>query len=51
MVLPPQFGALSSLATHPVGFRFERVRSDDAYLDVIAFGALEQPVFETDWSR
>jgi hypothetical protein len=33
------------------GVRFEGIRCDDAYLDVIAFRALEQSVFETDWAR
>jgi hypothetical protein len=31
--------------------RFERVRRNDAYLNVIAFGAFEQAVFEADWPR
>jgi hypothetical protein len=30
---------------------FERIGCSDAYLDVIAFGAFEQPVFETDGAR
>ena len=31
--------------------RFERVRRNDDYLNVIAFGAFEQTVFEADRSR
>jgi hypothetical protein len=31
--------------------RFERVGCDDIDLNVIALGAFEQPVFETDWTR
>jgi hypothetical protein len=32
-------------------FRFAGIGCNDVYLDVIAFGAFEQPVFETDRSR
>jgi hypothetical protein len=31
--------------------RFEGIRCNDAYLDVIALGAFEQPVFEADGAR
>jgi hypothetical protein len=42
----------SELAVKPSeGVRFEGVRRNDAYLDMIAFGAFEQPVFEADWPR
>jgi hypothetical protein len=30
-------------------FRFEGIRCNDRYLNLIALGAFEQPVFETDW--
>jgi hypothetical protein len=42
----------SELTSEPTGrFRFQRVRCNDAYLDVIAFRAFEQPLFETNRSR
>jgi hypothetical protein len=31
--------------------RFKGIRCNDAYLNVIAFRAFEQPVFETNWTR
>jgi hypothetical protein len=42
----------SEFTREPTGrFRFQRVRRNDANLDVIAFGAFEQPLFETNRSR
>jgi hypothetical protein len=42
----------SELTSEPAGrFRFQRVRRNDAYFNVIAFGAFEQPLFETNGSR
>jgi hypothetical protein len=39
-------------AIKPTGrLRFEGIRCNDAYLNVIAFRAFEQPVFETNWTR
>jgi hypothetical protein len=36
----------------PTGrLRFMGIRCNDAYLNVIAFRAFEQPVFETNWTR
>ena len=36
----------------PTGrLRFERIRCNDAYLNVIALGAFEQPVFEANGPR
>jgi hypothetical protein len=36
----------------PAGrLRLKGIRCNDADLDVIAFGAFEQPVFETNWTR
>jgi len=41
----------SEFASEPTGcIRFERVRRNDAYLDMIAVGTFEQPVFEAYWS-
>jgi hypothetical protein len=40
----------SKIAVKPTNrFRFKRIRCNDAYLDVIALGAFEQTVFETNW--
>jgi hypothetical protein len=42
----------SELSGKPSGrVRFEGVRRNDADLNVIAFGAFEQPVFEAGWPR
>ena len=42
----------SEFAGKPTGrIRCERVGCNDADLDVIAFGAFEQPVYEANWSR
>jgi hypothetical protein len=39
----------SEFSGQPTGrVRFEGIRCGDAYLNVIAFGAFEQPMFETD---
>jgi hypothetical protein len=39
-------------AIKPTGrLRLKGITCNDAYLDVIAFGAFEQPVFETNWTR
>jgi hypothetical protein len=32
-------------------FRFEGIGCNDRYLNLIASGTFEQPVFETDWPR
>ena|ERR1700733_3719862 len=40
----------SKFAGKPTGrCRFERIGCNDAYLNVIALWAFEQPVFEPDW--
>jgi hypothetical protein len=40
------------LTIKPTGrLRLQGIRCNDADLDVIAFGAFEQPVFETKWTR
>jgi hypothetical protein len=31
--------------------RFEGIRCNDPYLNLVAFGTFEQPVFEADWPR
>ena len=50
MTLPS--GWRSEFAGKPTGsVRCEGVRCNDIDLNVIAFGAFEQPSFETDWSR
>jgi hypothetical protein len=42
----------SEFSVKPSGsLRFERVRCNDSYLNVIAFGAFEQPLFETNRTR
>jgi len=42
----------SEFSGKPTGrVRFEGIRCGDAYLNVIAFGAFEQPVFEADGAR
>jgi hypothetical protein len=42
----------SEFASEPTGrFRFQGIRRNDAYLNVIALGAFEQPLFETNRSR
>jgi hypothetical protein len=42
----------SEFTCEPTGcFRFEGIRCNDAYLNVIAPGAFEQPVFEAYWPR
>lgn len=33
------------------GIRFEGVRRNNRYLDLVAFRTFEQPVFEADWPR
>src|ERR1700736_4911335 len=48
-VLPPSVRR-SGLFGKPTGrARFEGDRCDDAYFNVIALGAFEQPAFETNW--
>ena len=38
-------------AIKPTGrLRLKGIACNDAYLNVIAFGAFEQPVFETNWT-
>jgi hypothetical protein len=50
MVLPLVRGP--EFASEPTGLiRFEGIRCNDAYLDVVALGAFEQPLFETNWPR
>jgi hypothetical protein len=45
-------GRRRKLPGKPTGcLGFERVRRNDADLNVIAFRAFEQPLFETGWSR
>jgi hypothetical protein len=40
----------SEFSGKPTGrLRFEGVRCNDAYLNVIALGTFEQPVFEANW--
>jgi hypothetical protein len=56
LVLCVEHGAASvrrcKFSGKPTGcFRFERIRCNDAYLDVIELRAFEQPVFETEWPR
>jgi hypothetical protein len=42
----------SEFSVNPSGsLRFERIRCNDAYLNVITLGAFEQPVFEANWTR
>jgi hypothetical protein len=45
-------GWRSEFASKPTGcLRCEWVGRNDVDLNVIAFGAFEQPVFEADWPR
>jgi hypothetical protein len=50
MALPSVWS--SQFAGEPTGrLRCEGIGCNDVDLNVIAFGAFEQPAFETDWSR
>jgi len=50
MCWSPQLGALSSPSKPSGSVRIERVRCSDPSLNVIAPGALKQPVFKANWS-
>jgi hypothetical protein len=56
LILPVEHGIASvrrcEFSGKPTGrLRFEGIRCNDTYLNVIALGAFEQPLFETNWPR